>query len=188
MNFNFLKRLSAGMALCLALLTGGAAHATVIPYNFDVTGIASNDVFGTAGNELRQIYIRPFAHIVSIGWDVNLTAVTPSWLSELAVDVSDGGANGFSLTPGFGADASGTRSFSGFADLVGLGLDFFLSSTGFLYLEFFDSFKDNVGSRDGIWNSGTLRIGAVPEPGSIALVALALVAGGAVTRRRAKSA
>jgi len=188
MNLNIFKRLSAGVALGLALLTCGTAHSTVVPYNVDVTGILSNDVVGAPGNETRLIYVRPFAHIVSIGWDVNLTADMPSWLQELAVDISDGGASGFSLTPGFGAAMPGTGSFSGFTDLVSLGFDFFLSSTGFLHLEFFETFKDNIGGRDGIWNRGSLSVGVVPEPGSIALVALALLAAGTATRRRAKSA
>lgn len=188
MNFTLFKRLSASCALGLALLTGGAAHAGMMTMTVDVTGIASNDGFGAAINETRQIYVGAGSRIVSLGWDVELFADAPSFLSEMAVDMSDGGANGFSLAPLFDVFNPGTQSASGFMDLILGGVDFYVSNTGFLHLEFFELFDDFPNDFDGVWNSGALRIGVVPEPGSMALVALALLAGGAATRRRAKSA
>ena len=49
----------------------------------NVTGITSVAVAGTAGNTVLSFNIGAGSSVVGIGWDVNNTATSPSWLSEM---------------------------------------------------------------------------------------------------------
>lgn len=183
MTMNLLKHAAVGMALVAAAVAAVPAHAAGV--TLDVAGIVSYDEFGSSANVIRSIYIGPGVHITGLSWDVDLTADTPSWLSEMSVDVNDGGSPsaGVSLSPGFGVNSPGSQSFSGSADLVALGFDFYLGASGMLFFEFFETFDDNFGLRDGIWTRGSLTV-TVPEPGTYGLAALALLGLGAASRRR----
>ena len=155
----------------------------------NVTGITSVAVAGTAGNTVLSFNVGAGSSVVGIGWDVNLTATSPSWLSEMAVGFRNtdntGGAN---LTVGLGDDLPGTRSYSsgGILDLIGLGLSFTANANGLVRFEFYESFNDPEVNPDGIWNSGslTLRVVPVPEPATYGMMALGLLAMGAFVRRR----
>lgn len=169
----------------------GAVPMSTTLYNFDVSGISSNDGFGSPINERRQINVGANALITGIGWNVTLFADAPSWLSEMAVGFgATGGAQGISLRPGIGVNAPGTQSFSsgGILDLVGLGLDFSVGADGLLNLEFYETFDDFANDFDGIWQSGLLTIEAttttaVPEPATLGLLAVGLLAVAARRRR-----
>lgn len=182
MQMNQFKRSAISAALLAAAMMGGsAAHAGVV--TLDVTGISSNAELGDASNETRFIDILAGVRITGISWNVNLTSAAPSWLSEVSVDLNDGAGAGFSLAPGFGDNSSGSGSFSGTADLIGLGVDFFLGASGRLNFEFFETFDDAAGA-DGGWDRGTLTVNFVPEPATFGLAALALLGVGLTTRRR----
>lgn len=180
MQMNQLKR-SALAAAAAAALAVGSAHGSEV--TLDVSGIFSNDVLGSAINEIRSIHLGG-ARITGISWDVGLFADSPSWLSEMSVDLNDGTGAGFSLSPGFGDDFSGADRYIGSADLVALGLDFVLGGNGTLNFEFFETFDDFPGDWDGIWERGTLTVSYVPEPATFGLAALALLGLGASARRR----
>lgn len=180
MQMNQLKR-SALAAAAAAALAVGSAHGSQV--TLDVSGIFSNDVLGSAINEIRSIHLGG-ARITGIAWDVSLLADSPSWLSEISVDLNDGTGAGFSLSPGFGDDASGSGSYSGMADLVTMGLDFVLGGNGTLNFEFFETFDDYPGDWDGLWERGSLTVTYVPEPATFGLAALALLGVGASARRR----
>ena len=112
MQVNQFKRTVIGMAVVAAAMAAGSAHAGWV--SLDVTGINSNEGFGDAANETRFIDIFAGVQITAISWDVWLTADQPfSWLSEISVDLNDGGSAGFSLSPGFGGNASGSQNYSG---------------------------------------------------------------------------
>lgn len=159
---------------------------------FDVSGIASNEGFGNPLNEVFLLDVGANSTVVSAGWDVNITATSPSWLSEMRVDFTDTDLlGGVSLSVGAGQNTGGTQSFSSGGQLLlaDFGLEFAVGGDGLLRLEFWESFNDVTGGADGVWNSGTLTFGIapVPEPATYGLMALGLAAVGAAARRRRRA-
>ena len=183
MHLNQFKRTAVGLAVAAAALAAGSANAAYV-MSLDVTGIESRDELGVAGNETRFLDLFGGARIIGLAWDVTLSTTSPSWLSEVSVDLNDGGSAGVSLSPGVGDNSSGTASYAGMEDLVASGNDFTLSASGRLFFEFFESFKDLPGAPDGMWSRGTLTVTYVPEPASFGLAAIALLGLAAVSRRR----
>ena len=172
---------------------GGSATTAIAGHQVDqiinVTGITSVAVAGTAGNTVLSFNVGAGSSVVGIGWDVNLTATSPSWLSEMTVGFRNtDNTGGVNLTIGVGDDLPGTKSYSsgGVLDLIGLGLSFTANANGLVRFEFFESFNDIEVNPDGIWNSGslTLRVVPVPEPATYGMMALGLLAVGAFVRRR----
>lgn len=182
MNLNQLKRMVAGLALAGAALAGGTANAYEV--TIDVSGIESRDDLGAAGNETRFVDLFAHARIIGLAWNVSLETVTPSWLSEISVDLNDGGTAGVTLSPGFGDNVDGAASYSGSADLDALGIAFSVGTSGRLFMEFFETFDDFAGAADGYWRSGSLTVTYASEPASLGLAAIALLGVAGANRRR----
>lgn len=161
--------------------TAGAALATV---TLDISGVNSWDLQLDADNEILMSLIGASAHIVGIGWDVNLASVGDSWLSEAVMNFEDA----LFLTVGNGDDFAGSASYSsgGILDLFTAGttpLDFFLSADGILDIEFFESFDDIDGAIDATFGQGStiqVQYEVIPAPGAVAMLGL----GGLVAGRR----
>jgi MYXO-CTERM domain-containing protein len=128
--------------------------------------------------------------MTSIGWDTTQTTFGGSWLSEMQIYFDDNinpDGTGLFLRTGFGSDFSGTGSFSsgGQIDLSDNMIPNLVLANGILRLEFGETFIDNPGAPDGIFDAGSfLRVGVaeVPAPGAAAVLGLAGLAG--IRRRR----
>lgn len=158
----------------------------------DVTGVQSFGLQGNPGNTVFTYNVGAGATVTSIGFDINLTAISPSWLSEIGVAFTDSAGNGVMLNPGGDDEFQGTASYTGYFDLSDYGLVFQVGADGILRLEFFESFNDYTGA-DGFWNFGSLTFGitpqavvGVPEPGTGILLGMGLAAIGYAVRRRTR--
>ena len=176
---------------CLSLFACTSVIAA--PLGVNVAGIESYGELGDADNTVLNFNVGANSIITSVTYSVNLTAFTPSWLSELALNFTDSSqADGVFFTPGFSNPNPGTASYASTADLVALGLSFAVGADGILRLEFFEDFDDFTGA-DGIWNFGTLTFGVetvgqppvdVPEPATGLLLGAGLGLMAYASRRR----
>jgi len=151
------------------------------PLVVDLTGINSVGEIGDPGNSVYTFDIGANSLITGISYNFNVTAYSPSWLSELGLTMTNSKqTEGVDFHPGIGLDFSGTRSFSGAADLVPLGLDFYVGNDGILRLEFFEDFDDLFVNPDGRWNFGTITFDYTPQaaPSDVPEPATALLLGG----------
>ena len=191
-----MKTFAAATALATAAFSASAANAAIFTIDFDVTGITSNAEWFSPDNEIFYLDLAPGAHIIAMDYDVNLTAFSPSWLSEMQVVYTDSAITaGVVTSPGYLDSTSGTASYAGSSDLVDLGLDFFVGDDGILRLEFGEGFDDSSVDPDGIWNFGTLTFTyeaddtptpGVPEPTTWAMMIGGLGLAGTFLRRSRK--
>ncbi|MBL8305259.1 MAG: PEP-CTERM sorting domain-containing protein [Rubrivivax sp.] len=158
----------------------------------NLTGIQSFDGAGDPGNTLLTVDALAGATVDAISWNVTLSTVGESWLSEATILIVNDAGDGVVFSPGFGDDFSGSGTYADSASLVALGLAFPVGADGKLYFEFFEDFDDNVGAVDATYTAGNVTFGgigvaAVPEPGTYGLMALGLLGVVAAARRRRAS-
>jgi hypothetical protein len=186
MSFRPLSSLLAGLSLvaCTSVLAA--------PLPLTITDTFSNGVLGSATNEVYAFQVGANATITSISYNVNLTALAPSYLSEMSLLFSPSAGKGVAFQPAGGQLFAGTGTYAGFIDLIALDTSFQVGSDGLLRLEFYESFNDIDGA-DGVWNFGMLVIGvqdaetAVPEPGTSMLIGAGLLLLSYAGRRRTRS-
>ena len=141
----------------IALLSASVAQASLI--TLDITGATSNSGLGNNGNDVLRFDLNQElgtasgsrVTVTGLGWDVIISTVGFSWLSEALVEFQDSsGKSLLGLQPGAGQDRSGTETFtSDIVDLVALGINVVLNN-GILVLEFGEEFNDNDGA-DAVW-------------------------------------
>lgn len=168
--------------------TGGGSgerSGQVIPFN--VAGIQSGDLPGAPINQVFFVNVGPGVAVNGIGWDVVLTAIAPSWRSEIRVLVTDStGLGGFNLAPGTDASPGGPTPYSSGGQILKLANyaipDVVALGDGLIRLEFFESYDDVAGAFEGSWDSGALFLQVVPTPATAGLLGLAGV--GLLGRKR----
>jgi hypothetical protein len=178
----------------LLLLPPLPASAAVVTHDMDVSGVPSFDGLGDPANTLLLVPFAPHARVTGLGWNVNLRATAPSWLSEISFLVTNSsGGGGFILLLGFGANVPGAFGFAsaGVIDLTAEGLDLLLLADGILRLEAFEGVDDLPNAPDGQWLADSMLTWryettagpAIPEPGSLLLLVTGLAALGGLARR-----
>jgi hypothetical protein len=181
------------LLVSLSLLACTSVFAAPLVVN--VAGIESYGEIGDTGNTVLTFNVGAFATITSIAYNVNVTAFSPSYLSEIGLYFGDTDqSTGVFFTPGFADADPGTGTYADSADLVDFGLAFQVGADGLLRLEFFEDFDDASISPDGIWNFGTITFttdavdvppgGEAPEPATGMLMGAGLALMGYTARRR----
>jgi hypothetical protein len=172
--------LSSLNKLLASLSFFACASLCAAPLTIDVAGIQSHGEIGDADNTVLTFNVGANSTITSIDYSVNLTANSPSWLSELGLMFTSlDGSEGVIFNPGFGDTFEGTDTYSGSADLIDFGLSFNVGSDGILRLEFYEDFDDFVGA-DGVWNFGTVTFGIEPEFAPVPEPSTALLLGAGI--------
>lgn len=194
MKLNTVAKALAGLSFfaCASLFAA--------PLTVNVAGIQSHGEIGDSNNTVLNFNVGAGSTINAISYSLNLTAFSPSWLSEIGLSFTDSdGIEGVVFNPGFEDEAAGTATYSDSADLAALGLSFQVGADGILRLEFYEDFDDGGVNPDGIWNSGTITFeidgyeppvdpgtpGQVPEPATALLMAAGLGMLGYGRRRKA---
>jgi MYXO-CTERM domain-containing protein len=161
--------------------------------SWDGIGSASNVSFGIDLHTLDPL-IDPTQPVLitGLGWEVTLSSIAPSWLSELGVSFgSSSGSGSFTLRPAAGDEFQGTSALYSSPNLVLADLSIanvVVLPGGQLIVEFFESFDDAAGAVDGIWESGTITLDysytVIPEAGQSGLLAAVAVGLFCFLRRR----
>lgn len=187
--------LSAATAVCAA----ASAHAQINDVlHVDFTNAGFFDSFGDIDNVASVVDVNAAfglasgqqVVVTSIGWDITIETVSPSWLGDAVVHVDDANAvfppsiGAFNLVPGENDLFAGTKAYNsgGLQSLASLGINDLVLSGGNLYLELFDSFDDFADAEDA-YLTGTVSFGVtlVPAPGSLLIAGVGF---SLVSRRR----
>ncbi|NOT29394.1 MAG: IPTL-CTERM sorting domain-containing protein [Planctomycetes bacterium] len=160
----------------------------------DISGEESWDPLDDPSNTVVVVPLGVGAAMDGIGWDVNLTTIGGSWLSEARFyfDGSDHDLTGLFLTPGVGNNFGGTNvnfTSGGVIDLTDNAIaDIPVLGDGNLYIQLYEGFDDVGDAADATWVAGSeLTISysgggppAVPTVGEWGLIALGVMLLGGV--------
>lgn len=185
MSLGYLNR------LLVSSLFFASTSLCAAPLTVNIAGVQSYGEMGDAGNTVLRFNVGANATITAVDYSINLTAFTPSWLSEIGLAFSNSDVSrGIVFNPGFGDEFTGTGTYTGSADLRDFGLAFNVGTDGILRLEFYEDF-DDFGGADGIWNFGSITFGIEPEVVTLPEPSTALMLGAGIMMigyRRRRSA
>lgn len=141
-----------------------------------VTGRASRDLLGDPDNVTMSVDLNVPLGLESgeellltgVGWNVTLTTVGASWLSEIHLKIanSDDVVLGYDVSPGSGDERSGSEHYSsgGPNNLSAFGVNNLILPDGVVRLEFYETYDDFENDNDAIWEEGTLVFEVIPQP------------------------
>ena len=171
------------MIKATAFVLAALAAPLLAQDTIDISGLQSWNLDGDPSNQTGVYYpgsLDPELGyiILYIEYDITIQTIGESWLSEvnLRYGNSDGTFHGSwpdVLTPGIGADYSGTQRFTGsFLTDIHLNID------GEFHVELFESFDDDPFAADAILLPGsTLTFGRfIPTPSGITLLGIGVLA------------
>jgi hypothetical protein len=126
----------------------------------DISGVESWDPLDDPSNTVLTECLGNGAQMTGIGWDVTLTTVGASWLSEAVTyfDGQDLDGSGLFLTVGVGNSMPGSMSFSsgGILDLTDNGIaNIVIGDDTSLYMQFFESFDDVPDAVEAVYEDGS---------------------------------
>lgn len=124
----------------------------------DISGTESWDLLDDPSNTVLVEAIGAGAIMTGVGWDVTISTVGASWLSEAVTyfDGEDLDGMGLFLTPGVGDGMPGSATYSsgGILDLTDNGIpNIPVGADQSLYLQFFESFDDVSDAVDATWDA-----------------------------------
>ncbi len=189
-----LARLAAAAVLATA---GAAAHADFVEVN-----LAGWEVWGglfNLNNGGTHVYLGAGAEVTDYEYvNLSFSAQNGSWRSEFVLTVSHDVPN-MNLDAYLDYRPASQNSQGNFGPASGFwstgvasrkdGAPFLVGESGMIWVTTWDTYDD--AGRDAIVNSGLLRIHftpAIPEPASVALLALGLGTIGLAVRRRRQKA
>jgi len=141
---------------------------------FAVDPIAvEGDALDTNNPHYESITLAPGQQAVAVGWDMLVTAPSPSLLSDLRIAITNSSGEGVVLRPYDTITFPGTLTARtrGLIDLDALA--FTLNPDAELHFLFFTDFDTLQGS-DLSLDSGSIMVRLVPTPGAGAIAGLAL--------------
>ena len=177
----------AGMALGMGMAAGPAYGAVleqssgevpgavpgltvVLPgfgvHSVDLSGLMASQAQGNAGNEVIKLAVPDGSRVVGIGWDLNLSIVSPGVLSDILIGVVDMGGDGVRVRPAEGSNFPGTLTFASATQTVDRGGLAFDSGS----MVFVEVYLDFPGAAGLLMTQSTLWVEIVPAPGGVALL------------------
>ncbi|KQR81167.1 PEPxxWA-CTERM sorting domain-containing protein [Sphingomonas sp. Leaf343] len=179
-------------ALGLSVLTIAPAAQAATYLIGPVTATASGNMGSPASTVLTGA-LGAGARITGIRYAMTMTASGDSYLSDLAILFGNSEDYLVRFTPARDRLEGGTVDLTGTADLVDMGLDFFLLGDGVFRLEFIDTYNAGADPARGAWTDTMFEVtydaamAGVPEPSSWALMILGFGALGGRMRRRGRT-
>lgn len=162
----------------------------------DMTGAESWDLFGDPDNQILTEVMGAGAIVTGANWNLTITTVGASWLSEADAVLGSTSTPQIGLTPGFMDGNPGSMTYTDGIDFTDEVLpNITLDADGIFVIELAESFDDVADAVDANYDSGTYDfqfiagapVPTMPTMATVALVVALLALGTFMLRRRARA-